>query len=72
MPEFPDREGVKFPKIVHKTKSMPNNKRDSSTPLNITAKSWLYHSPTTTQCILFNKIQLSNHKQNDKLPVSQK
>ena len=46
-PEFPEKESVKFPRIPHKSKSMPSNPRNASITDLITAKSWLYCTPTS-------------------------
>lgn len=47
-PEFPDRQLVKFPKIPHKSKSLPggNPKVVTSSLDQVTAKSWLFCTPT--------------------------
>lgn len=41
-----DRDTIKFPRIAHKSKSMPGNGRSQSSPQEaITAKAWFYVTP---------------------------
>ena len=44
-PEISDRDMVKFPKIAHKSKSVPGNPRSNASREALSAKAWFYCTP---------------------------
>ena len=65
--DLSERETIRFPKITHKSKSVPGNVKNIQNELDyITAKSWFYCTPHSTYGTL-SQIQVSKLKPKEKL-----
>jgi hypothetical protein len=64
--DLSERETIRFPKIAHKSKSVPGNVKNVQNELDyISAKSWFYCTPHSTNGILY-QIQVSKLKLKEK------
>mgnify|MGYP007060851141 FL=1 len=67
-PDSPGRDQVRFPKLPHKSKSVPANVKNNPSELDlVTAKSWFYCTPKS-QFGNNSLIQVSNQTPNARLP----
>lgn len=65
--DLSERDTIKFPRIAHKSRSMPGNAKNVQNELDyISAKSWFYCTPYSTNGT-FSQIQDLKRKQKEKL-----